>query len=441
MIKDRNTAIFYPAAVCNLNCRYCSIDKNPALVEIDKILAESFDGDYYLNFTKEIFPDPNQLHRVETWGGEPTLGWHRMYRLMHDLIRHYPNLCEFFSSSNMVQPKFLDELIGMLRVFGEFHPRKFKFVLQMSLDGTEEITDYNRGNGVTKRLRATFEKMVQDLAFIVPDNVDFECYFKATLNADCVRVLQTKESIVAYYRFFEGFYDAFYKLNKCSHAKIFPTPPNMATPAQHTVEEGKLFANMCRICKEIEKDSNHFKYFTEITPYNSNCANSVGSIACDGFTCGTCRSVIGFLPNDMISGCHAAFVDLISDYKKRITENSYGSKVLDPGVFTNNPNNFFCFHKDRLAEREAQVEHYYRQDTTARLVTLKVIIQALAYAGQIDDEFMEDEKALQAADLMYRNASNCMNDNLGATGSITTPSTSLIRLLLNGAYKYISVKE
>ena len=41
MVKDRSTVIFYPATVCNLNCRYCSIDKNPALIQIDKILEES----------------------------------------------------------------------------------------------------------------------------------------------------------------------------------------------------------------------------------------------------------------------------------------------------------------------------------------------------------------------------------------------------------------
>lgn len=96
MVKDRSTVIFYPATVCNLNCRYCSIDKNPALIQIDKILEESFKGDYYINFTKEIFPDPNQLTRVETWGGEPTLGWHRMHNLMHQIIENYPNFYEFF---------------------------------------------------------------------------------------------------------------------------------------------------------------------------------------------------------------------------------------------------------------------------------------------------------------------------------------------------------
>lgn len=48
MIKDRDTAVFYPNATCNLKCRYCGIDKNPALGIIDKMLDESFkDPTYY----------------------------------------------------------------------------------------------------------------------------------------------------------------------------------------------------------------------------------------------------------------------------------------------------------------------------------------------------------------------------------------------------------
>lgn len=54
----RDTAVFYTCGTCNLNCRYCNIDKNPVLVEVDKELAKSFEGDYYFNRVKEYFPKP-----------------------------------------------------------------------------------------------------------------------------------------------------------------------------------------------------------------------------------------------------------------------------------------------------------------------------------------------------------------------------------------------
>ena len=54
--NSREIAVLYTCGICNLNCRYCTIDKNPALKEIDDILDESFKGDYYFNRIKAYFP-------------------------------------------------------------------------------------------------------------------------------------------------------------------------------------------------------------------------------------------------------------------------------------------------------------------------------------------------------------------------------------------------
>ena len=90
--KNRNTVIFYPCGVCNLNCRYCGINKNKSLIEIDKHLGESFKGDYYFNRVKEYFPRKDMLLGFETWGGEPFLKMDRIYPLMHQLqLAPYPH--------------------------------------------------------------------------------------------------------------------------------------------------------------------------------------------------------------------------------------------------------------------------------------------------------------------------------------------------------------
>ena len=71
--KERSIAVFFTCGTCNLKCRYCNIDKNPILAKIDEKLAESFEGDYYINTLKKWFPNPGQLKKIETWGGEPFL--------------------------------------------------------------------------------------------------------------------------------------------------------------------------------------------------------------------------------------------------------------------------------------------------------------------------------------------------------------------------------
>ena len=105
MVADRNTVVLYPTAVCNLNCRYCYIDKNKALKHIDDILDESFQGDYYFDFIKDMFPNISQLTSMETWGGEPFLRMDRIYNTLHKVIEHYPFFNSMYSSTNFSFPE------------------------------------------------------------------------------------------------------------------------------------------------------------------------------------------------------------------------------------------------------------------------------------------------------------------------------------------------
>ena len=77
MVQDRHTVVFYTSAVCNLNCRYCAIDKNPALVEIDRKLEESFQGDYYFDYDNYVIYYFDGEHFVEiinlTENNQPTV--------------------------------------------------------------------------------------------------------------------------------------------------------------------------------------------------------------------------------------------------------------------------------------------------------------------------------------------------------------------------------
>jgi MoaA/NifB/PqqE/SkfB family radical SAM enzyme len=82
MVKNRDTVVLYTTGVCNLRCRYCGIDKNPVLKEIDNALEESFKTDYYFEQIKKYFPNRGQLKKIETWGGEPFLRMDRIHNLL-----------------------------------------------------------------------------------------------------------------------------------------------------------------------------------------------------------------------------------------------------------------------------------------------------------------------------------------------------------------------
>ena len=111
----REIAVFYPTAVCNLKCRYCGIDKNPILLKIDDALGESFEGDYYYNKLLKYFPQPHQLRRIETWGGEPFIHMERMHALLHKVIKHYPYFDAMFSSTNSLSSIILFLFLNVMQ--------------------------------------------------------------------------------------------------------------------------------------------------------------------------------------------------------------------------------------------------------------------------------------------------------------------------------------
>lgn len=437
MVQDRNTVVFYTSAVCNLNCRYCAIDKNPALVEIDKKLEESFKGDYYFNFCKEVFPDPKQLKRFETWGGEPFLGMDRLHETLRNMFTYYTDIEQGFSSTNTLAPDFHGQFYRLMGVLGEYK-KPISYSLQLSLDGPEKVNDRNRGVGTTKRIKESLHRLFHEVDEHVPENVNLVFHFKPTLDMETIRELDSHEKIIDYYKFFEEFYDDFYSIEHKENVSMYPTKPNTACPMPHTSEDGKVFGALVRMCREVEernKTEHFFKYFkSDITPYASNCSYALDG---NGGTCGTCKYVIGLLPDKMISGCHSAFVNVLEKYKACVRPEGYDNKVLDDNMFIRDPHNFLYFPFDDLPKREQQMENYYSPGTTARLQASATMIQLLAYSRQVDPKYRDVKEATKAANYIGIACAGCINDNKAVTGTITLPQVGILRLLLNGADNYL----
>ena len=264
-----------------------------------------------------MFTNRNELEEVGFWGGEPTLRLDRAFYTLKKLIEYYPNLHTFNFSTNFTTSNWFEQIGGLCDLLNEFAPRKFHLTIQLSLDGPPEINDLGRGEGTTKLFIEHWKELIN---FIkddkIPDNVRISTWFKPTLSIETIPLLQTKEDIIRYYKFFETFKEsiAYYENEKFDFDL---TIPNTACPSPHTKNDGILFANLCKLTREIEKE-NILKYYKNITPFPpredwnhscQNCADSCGM-------CGMGLVSIGLLPNNKLSLCHNGFVDLISEYKK-----------------------------------------------------------------------------------------------------------------------------
>ena len=440
MEKDRDTLVLYTSATCNLNCRYCYIDKNKALVHIDEILEESFKGDYYFNFIKEMFPKIGQLRHIETWGGEPFLRMDRIYETLHKIINHYPFFDSMFSSTNFSFPEWTDQFFGLMEQFAQYPERDFRYSLQLSLDGPEYINDYGRGQGTTKKCLKNFQKLVNMMGYSLPQNVHLDIHFKPTLDLTSTKMLNSKEKIIEYYQFFESLAEKIWGLNY-SNVTLQLTIPNTACPSPVTKEDGKIFANLCKNCYEIEQEiGSHLKYYTDITPFRTFNTRKEQTYNYPYFTCGTGINTVGLLPNKMISTCHSGFVDLISEYKEQMTGNK-NQTTLDFNMWLTEHPYRLTLTKDKYNIFEKQMSYYTLPATTARLANIVSLINVLAMSGQIDEQYKDQDKALEAGVFIQSHTSYCMRDNYNTTGSLTLAPVGLLKLLLNGAKEYIEMGE
>lgn len=438
MVKDRDTVVLYTTAVCNLNCKYCYIDKNSALKHIDDILDESFKGDYYFDFIRDMFPKSSQLKSIETWGGEPFLRMDRIYHTLNRVIEYYPFFNLMYSSTNFAFPEWPEQFFGLMSQFGKYPNRRFTYRLQLSMDGPEYINDYGRGAGTTEKCLKNFDILLRDLGNKLPENVTLEIVFKPTLDLHSTRLLSSEEKIIEYFRHFEGLVERVWALG-FSNVQAYLPIPNTACPSPVTKEDGLVFAELCRMCRKIEAENakkGHFKYYRAITPFASEIRQTELTYRYPFHTCGTGYNIVGLLPNRLVSACHNGFVDIISEYKQVVTANK-GKSTIDF-------NTFILSQPVRLTMTEKQYEVYESQaacyacpNTSARLANIVETINMLAYAGQVDEKYKNQEEALRAGIFIQSHTSYCMRDNYNITGSVTLIPLGLPKLLLNGAREYI----
>ena len=448
MHPKRTTCILYLTATCNLKCRYCFIDKSPILKKIDEKLEQSYKTNYYKNFIDEIFDDKEALKRMEFWGGEPSYGLPRTYDTIKWVIENYPNFEEIMMSTNLTTKTVVEDLINFWKFLEQFSNRNFNFYLQLSLDGPEYLNDYNRGKNTTKLFTENFKKLIDKIQdFNKNSNVKVHAHFKPTLANDTIAMLQTKEAVIEYYKFFEQYVDIVNEKELNNNFFFLSlTNPNVATPAPTTVQDGKNFANLCKIIFEVEQENprkRFFKYPRQIMPFAHEfkcCPNHTLYDGCG--TCGTGSSVVGLLPEGQISTCHNGFVELLTAYKEHgnnLTEKD--DIAIDFNLFiTNNDKNFVIFNKEKYSKFEKQVALFNREEKF-QITELASLITLYARSNQIDKKYLNSNNAIEAARFIQTHTASCMRDNLGITGTKYLFQYEYIKLFLNGAKEYIELTE
>ena len=439
--KDIDIIVLYTTSLCNLACNYCYIDKNEALIKIDKILEESFnDENYYINFIKEICEDPNQLRQLQFWGGEPSLHLERTYHIIEQVIKNYPSFDTIMFSTNFTLVDFFDKVQDIFNIYSKYPYRKFILDIQLSIDGPPAINDLGRGANTSKLFQKNIERLIEHLnnKEWIPKNVSLYMHFKPTLSMETIPLLQTEERVFEYFSFFD---ELTYEISKykSNQFSFYPTLPNTAEPSNPSKEMGQMFANLCKHCYNIEK-KHKFKSYCTIMPYRHKGIETVTNrnfnSSCK--SCGLGKVILGLLPEHKVSLCHMGFVDLIEDYKK-ICLNATEDKVIDLKLFNNLPD-YKGFKTnctlEEFYQQKKQLLEFDCDESTFQIANLIAQIQLYAKYNIIDQKYTDNKEALEAARFILT-LPICLRDSTNVTGSMALMPSGKIRLLLNGAKEYI----
>lgn len=424
-----DTALLYTGALCNLQCTYCMIDKNEALKLVDKEIEKSFENtDYYLNRINKYFPNKEELKKLEYWGGEPILFIERVLPVTKKIIENYKNLNYIHFSTNFAYPSWNEKIEKLLNLLENYPDREFHLDFQLSCDGPQYINDLGRGFGTTTQCLKNFKKLLKRLDnFSLSPNIYVDFGIKPTLCLESLDLLyNSKDKIIDYYKFFENNFIEPVKALKNPNITLFPPLPNFAVPVKATVEDGKKMAQLAKLCKEIEQENNHFKYYSVITPMPP--VDHLNCLTCSrpSLLCGTAVKYIGFLPNDCLTACHATFTYLLDDYKKCFEEQNITFKD-----FLGNRQHRYLLNDNTFFHYQNQIKAFGTNSKT-KIMFIAKTIEMLAKAGQVQEKYKNPTYALFGAIYIQNHSSFCVKDNYNESGSICLQDVGICKLLLNG---------
>lgn len=361
------------------------------------------------------------------------------------LLERFPKLANFNLSTNLVRNQHkLIQFYEACEEAGQKHNRRIHIDVQLSVDGDEEITDKNRGRGVTQEVIKTLAKLGEYYRQTRFQHIRISHHFKPTIQQDEFRIFTNGgiERVIAWFKFYDELLELLH--NENPNIRISTAlGPTLQLPGYYTKEDGLLFAEVTKLFIEAEKCK--FKHVIPLWQYTQRFRDALlrwnelyNYDHNRWISCSAGRSQLGLSPTGTISMCHDGYFYDVPEFSKSVVkgevsvESRFGYKTAVQLA-------------NRLkAQNEMEVlkllynTSIYNDFMCQRIYPVVALQLNLKKYGFITDPHIgEDETYTQLFQLYVISAFQCPAQNIMTTGSIFIPSQSILLILGNGQFEQI----
>lgn len=439
----------FTTALCNLNCGYCYIckDATGCLKDIDADLAQDFKENNQIKAVYDVDPKADEhINHITLWGGEPFLHMERFIDHIDDYFKAFPKIDKIDMSTNFTIPNQVQVLKQLIDGINRNYNGREKFFLdfQISIDGYEEMNDFGRGKGVTKKFLKNFE----DLCNLEFDNskIYLEVHTKPTLSKSTFQFLNTYEKALKWLTFFDTEMYSKYK-NRKTNFNFCACLFNCATPSEWTKEDGIEYAKVLKSLQEASEDAlkmDCWKKYPSIVPGAETiifrnkdrcCLSQKDYLECSapvcGGGCGSFSHTIVPLHNHKYTMCHRGIFDAYVDYHNNMKEHQNMNGLANKYVQANNES-AWLYDKDEFLNLKKTMDNMILYQHQIFYTDYAKFVYEYAKSGIIDEKWT-NLKEINKTLNVFLNKSCCLQDAYIITGSWITVNHLEIPLWYNGA--------
>jgi len=435
------SAEMFSAGVCNLNCRYCYIPKDPKISKIHKEIISKIKDGSFIKELKELYGE--NLEYISHWGTEPTLTLDEFIenKFYEDALKSFPKLHVVSMSSNfMTDPNIL---VNFISNFPE-HKRKIEFKIQMSLDGPAWITDGNRCNAATEKIINNIYFFVEKINDISDDlkkkNNKVYLHFKSTHYKEEIKKLMDKERVIEYCDFFDNVCKNIIEKNKFIDF-YNNCAPTLVYPGTYECQDGKNYAVYNKNFYEIYKENryNYAKFFPQSLNYFLETIKVCDLIHTNNsqIGCSAGRSQLALSQNKDIMPCHRIFY-----MNDEIYDSLFGSYFTNNDYYYGYENQrdilmkkFLIANDEKSLANMIYVYTGYHDYNKLKITLTYALIKEMADCGLLSSQYKEDDKLAELLSIMIVRR-ECSIDNILTTGSMHIAPATSIKMFGNGVFDF-----